>query len=345
MGKVFIITNSLAGGGAERAMNIVASELHESLNYQKLVTLIPINAGPKDLVVPTCEIIEIGRNWRGNPFSTLKSLIYFVFKIIRERPQLLIVNCALPELFTCLLPLPVKFIVVEHSRQPWLGREKLGRIVRKILSARNAKFVLVSNHLEVWALPHEVGCVIRNPILRPNVEQKNGATEELKRLVYIGRLAADKNPQAVIELSKMTGFPALIIGDGLLMDELKHQTNSIEQQFDFTGHVLEPWKLLTSSDLLIVPSEFEGDGLVVAEGILASVAMLLSDIPEFRKFGLNENSYCKSIGSFYERIFLFKESLSQLTPPVQSVDLLIHERGITRIIDKWIEIINQSIPD
>ncbi len=52
MKKVFIVTNSLSGGGAERAMNLVCAELSESLKNEIEITLVPINNGPKDLVEP-----------------------------------------------------------------------------------------------------------------------------------------------------------------------------------------------------------------------------------------------------------------------------------------------------
>ena len=51
MKAVAIVTNSLSGGGAERAMNLLADNLGKFENFN--VMLIPINAGPPDLIQPS----------------------------------------------------------------------------------------------------------------------------------------------------------------------------------------------------------------------------------------------------------------------------------------------------
>ena len=59
MKAMAIVTNSLSGGGAERAMNLLADNLDKFEDLD--VMLIPINAGPPDLIQPSCEISEINR--------------------------------------------------------------------------------------------------------------------------------------------------------------------------------------------------------------------------------------------------------------------------------------------
>lgn len=95
MKAVAIVTNSLSGGGAERAMNLLADNLgrFDELN----VLLIPINAGPRDLVNPSCGISEIVRVWNGGLWDTLKAFFRYQSVILKFKPEFLILNCDLPE--------------------------------------------------------------------------------------------------------------------------------------------------------------------------------------------------------------------------------------------------------
>ena len=62
MTKVLFLTNSLTGGGAERAMNIVANELVR-LGFE--VGLVPINQSKDDFVELNCPTFPLLRQWRG----------------------------------------------------------------------------------------------------------------------------------------------------------------------------------------------------------------------------------------------------------------------------------------
>ena len=74
MRRVVIVTNSLAGGGAERSMNLVANKLSE-LGME--VYLLVINSGGLDLVEPRCAVISLERPWRGGIFPTIRAFIGF----------------------------------------------------------------------------------------------------------------------------------------------------------------------------------------------------------------------------------------------------------------------------
>jgi len=333
MKKVFIVTNSLSGGGAERAMNLVCTELSEALKNEIEITLVPINKGPKDLVEPNCRVVPIDRMWRGSFTDTFLSYLRFTFLIVHEKPKILILNCALPELFACLLPMSVSYIVVEHSRNPWLGREFIGRFVRQILKWRQTKFVTVSEHLDIWSLTEMTKEIIPNPVIQTVF--RSTSEMQIRRLVFIGRLSTDKNPHLFIEISGATKIPGLVIGDGILMEDLRNLAIKESAKINFVGHRMEPWQLFEEGDLLIVPSKFEGDGLVVAEAILGRFPLLLSNIEEFRKFQLPNSSYCDSTETFKKTILEFSENLGGLVPSPNSVELLKNERGLPAISNSW----------
>ena len=343
MEKVFVLTNSLTGGGAERAMNLVCSEISKQSQENFQITLVPINQGPIDLVDPNCRVIPIGRKWRGTFSNTLFSYLKFISLVVSEKPRVIILNCALPELFACIIPVKTSFVVVEYSRNPWLGRESLGVVVRRILKLRKSTFIAVSAHLKIWSLPEIKIHTIQNPIFQRTRYPKDTNEKSIKRLVFIGRLATDKNPEAFIEILGRLHYPGLVIGGGALIAELKNQSAHNALDIEFVGHSLQPWKLLKDGDLVIVPSKFEGDGLVIAEAILGGFPLLVSRISEFRKFHLSEYCYCDTEEDFIARIQEFSMKIDDLIPATMAVEFLKRERGIDAIGNSWKELIQKLI--
>ena len=78
--KVLIVTNSISGGGAERAMNLLVNSLSLKLKNLFLVTINQSQLEDFELVVP---VIKINRVWRGSFANTLKSWIKFQIELIK----------------------------------------------------------------------------------------------------------------------------------------------------------------------------------------------------------------------------------------------------------------------
>ena len=108
--KVAIVTNSRTGGGAERAMNTLARELSNNPEFELL--LIPINSGPDDLIDPKCRIVSIERTWRGSLLDSVKSYVKFQQVIRKFNPDVVILNCDLPEFLFALTISKAKVIIV-----------------------------------------------------------------------------------------------------------------------------------------------------------------------------------------------------------------------------------------
>lgn len=77
MVRISIVTNSVSGGGAEKAMNILANELHKR-GFD--ISIIAINKSLFSLSEIRCNLFEINRTWDGSIFDTIRS--WFKFKTI-----------------------------------------------------------------------------------------------------------------------------------------------------------------------------------------------------------------------------------------------------------------------
>jgi glycosyltransferase involved in cell wall biosynthesis len=314
-------------------MNLVSNEL----TFRGWpVALVPINESESDLITPRCEVFPLDRKWQGSVFGTFSSFLKFISIVRSWKPDVLVLNCDLPELYGAFLPKKLKIVIVEHTSHAWFSRKSIGKMIRLTLRFRQAKWVAVSSHLRIWPggdLPRNV---LQNS-LAPSLEvvQRSGVNSGLKRLIYIGRLSPEKQPKWMLEIGHRSQTEILIIGDGSMRDLLQEEAIKKEIKATFSGYVLNPWALVQQGDLLIVPSAWEGDGLVVIEGLEKRIPLLLSDIPDFRRFGLPEANYCKTEDDFVARVNQFHEDLDQLVVSEKITKSILASRSPEVVGEAW----------
>lgn len=338
MERIFIVTNSLAGGGAERSMNLIANGL-ASRGYE--VYLVPINAGPEDLVRITANLMPIDRPWKSGMKETSLALIRFRRILKQIKPDILILNCELPELFGAFFSKQCKIIVVEHTSQPWKGRTSIGLIVRTILMLKSSNFVGVSENLRMWPSLGSIKTVVRNPLpaefLRFKVRPES--IKEQGKLIFIGRLSPMKRPDIFLEICEATKIPGLIIGEGSERFTIENCISEKKLNVQLLGNVDNPWLKVNSCDLLIVASDYEGDGLVVVEGLAHGIPMILRDNPDLRKFGFPDSNHFIDVMDAKTTIERHASFASFLLPE-DVVESILKPRGIDVVIDNWERIIS-----
>lgn len=331
--RVVIVTNSLGGGGAERAMNLLANELHER-SYS--VTLIPINQSVIDIVKVKSAIIPINRKYHAGLLETFRSLFYFRKLMGSLDPQIVLLNCDLPELFGLVLSKRMKQIIVEHSKSPWANRKTLGRMVRFLHRCRSTTFFAVSPHLKIWPGRLNPEQIVPNLISISKMESEfASSTTKVKRLVFIGRLSSEKRPLWVLEIAQSLSIPVLVIGAGNEDSHLRRFAELKGISTEFAGYKINPWELVEAGDLLLVPSLYEGDGLVVIEAIALGIPILLSDITDFRRFHFPDFFYAGNKYEFVNRIRIYENSLSKLVVPKVRVDKILEKRAPKYVGDIW----------
>ena len=327
-----IVTNSLTGGGAERSMNLICNELTDRGWPIALVTL---NAGHADQVTPICEVFPIERQWRGGALQTLSAIRKFKKVVALWNPDFLVLNCDLPELFGAVTQGTQKIIVVEHTSRPWSQRRLLGVLTRSLLRFRKTIWVAVSATLTIWPFGFKATSVLVNPIIFGLMPKIDTYHKDVLRLVFIGRLSPEKRPELALQIAKFTNLPLAVIGDGLLREDLAKIAKLNSKEVEFLGRIENPWSEFRPGDLLIVTSEFEGDGLVVIEGLYGNVPMLLSDIPDFHRFEFPDRNYCKTVEEFVNKIDTFRGDLHLLAIPPESSQKILEARSMVAIGNAW----------
>ena len=312
-------------------MNTLANEL-VSNNYD--VTQIVLNDSTQDTVKNIASIIEVKREWKAGVFSTLYRFFKFNFYLMQLRPKILILNCELAELYGAFSIFSGKIIAIEHTNKPWNGREKIGFLVRWLLRARGVKWVKVSSFLQIWPYKNFFAATIENPVT--NLKKKN-SNENLRidHLVYVGRFTPLKRTNLLPSIAKFTDKKLILIGDGEALNSVLKECH--ENSVDVTSHgfVKDPWELVPPNSLLINPSGNEGDGLVVVEAVLGNLPFLLSDIPEFKRFGFPDRNYCVAKDDFIKSISDYEENLECLEIPETIASALENSRNPIFISKQW----------
>jgi glycosyltransferase involved in cell wall biosynthesis len=333
---IVIVTNSLTGGGAERAMNLLANELTRRGHK---VTLIPINDGPSDSVALECQIISLHRKWKSGLVDLLIAIKNFRSTINLINPDVILLNCDLPELLGVFVPIKRKLVGIEHSSHPWSERRLLGRLVRLLLTMKKIRWVAVSNHLTIWPTSKKPNAVHLNIVI-PNIQDYSPKFElhnrsSIKRLVFIGRLDANKRAKWAIEIANLAEIPLEIFGNGPELFELQELSYKYQSQVKFNGFMPDVWDQIQTGDLLIVSSALEGDGLVVIESLYYGTPFLLADNPDFRRFDFPEKVYCADIEEFVVRVMRSKTALEQLLVPQETRISILSERKEEKIGASW----------
>jgi len=333
------VTNSLSGGGAERATNILVNALSDLGNQ---VSLVAINDGPRDLIEPSCQIFELKRKWQGGLLSVFAAYVKLQRVIWKWKPNYLVLNCDIPEFLGSLTLGKHRLVAVEHATYPWINRLRLGKLTRKILSARKTKWVAVSRHLKIWGSDSQPDISISNAIAVSTTERSK-TSGPIKRLNYVGRLSPEKQPLWVFEIAKQTELPIRIFGDGLLKTQLQDfgSKNGLDTQFE--GFVSNPWEFFDESDLLIIPSSFEGDGLVLVEAISNCIPFIANDIPDLRRFNLESQNYALNIEEFSNSITKNMSSIEKFLPKETTVYEILKDRAPAVVGQKWNSFFN-SLP-
>jgi glycosyltransferase involved in cell wall biosynthesis len=331
--RIVIVANALDGGGAERSMRLIHKEM---LKRGYDIHLIALNASNTTNVKSGNFEIELSRKWKSGVLDTISNLRQFQQAIRLFKPGTLIINCELPELFASLSILRgTKIIAVEHTSNPWFGRKKLGILVRGILLVKQAKWITVSRgQSRVWPF-HQPIQHIPNPVVVEGAPTVGSYDEH--SLVFLGRLRSEKRPDWVLEAASQVGLGVDVIGDGELKESLE---NRYQINTAFHGFSNSPWAKISSEQVVIVTSEFEGDGLVVAESIIRGQPILLVDIPDLRRFELSENCYFKNQEELVAKLELVKSSgVEDIRPSKQVQEHMKATRSLSVVCNSWEEII------
>ena len=323
--RTVIVTNALSGGGAETSMRMINQKLR-SLGVDSILVCLNTSEGSEVFEGE----VQLSRQWKSGAFQTVLNYIHFYRTIRALKPQSIIINCELPELYVAFIPIKFKKIIcVEHTSKPWAGRKLMGHVVRRILLIRKSHWVTVnSSQKYIW--PSRTDAMyIPNPVKIPSLAS---IVITPRDFVFVGRLRPEKGIAEILTAISEEKKSIDVFGSGYLEEELKKIYSNVAA---FHGFVEEPWQFISPDQVLIVASEYEGDGRVIVEGVLARVPILLIDNVDLRRFKLPDQNYFSDVEDLRAKLtdcLLHKEDYR---PSIERVLELKAERDVNSVVDTW----------
>lgn len=136
-----------------------------------------------------------------------------------------------------------------------------------VLGSRGRKFLSRLSLLEksvVTAVSHALCRKLRvDCLVAPGASKTGGKRKNADLVLFVGSLVSYKEPQTVVELARKHGeLRFVILGEGPLRKKLE---KSAPPNVSFLGYREDVEKFLSRGLVLVVPSRWEGLGLVVLE--------------------------------------------------------------------------------
>jgi glycosyltransferase involved in cell wall biosynthesis len=336
--RIVIVCSTAFGGGAENSMQALHNEFGERGISSIFLALNKNLYGQQNPALGKNQFC-FDRDWD----SGLKSILDLRKKLNiflkSQTPSHIIANCDLAELVLALTRTRgIRIFCVEHTSQPWIGRLLLGRVVRKILNLKGSKWITVSSKPTSNPLCEPNAIHIPNPIAAFPTSRENFKNSSTTRLIFAGRLSSEKQPEWCIEIAAETGLPLDVFGEGPLRRKLELLALNREANTVFHGYVSNFWtKVDLSNSILLSPSQYEGDGLVIAEAVILGLPVVLSDNADLRRFNLPESCYAKNPQEFVQKISqILAGNHSKFLMNPASKSTLIESRSIRNVGDLWI---------
>lgn len=210
-----------------------------------------------------------------------------------------------------------------HQNPSWLKKLNIKSIIYAISSKKYNYILGVSpqiydNYYFKYVIKNKF-VSLPNFIDKRSIKKKADKTVNSLDLLFVGRLENVKNPLLFLEIVKeiKNSYPNInagIIGEGSLITACKKYSveNNLTQNVYFYGYKRNPYPLIKSAKLLIVPSREEGFGLVAAESIVLNTPVITSGVGGLSEIVDNKcGSICEDLAGFTNEIeYLFNNESS-----------------------------------
>lgn len=216
-----------------------------------------------------------------------------------------------------------------HKNDPAMKRISIKSIIYYIISKKFYKIVGVSKSiLNEYIFKNGIKDKFNIFYNFVDSDEINKKAKEIRlkkkyNICYVGRLSSEKNPlifiEIVKELNKNKKTTAVLVGDGILKEECikKIEEYQLQKVVDLVGFQKNPYPYILNSDICIMPSKFEGFGLVAIESMVLNKPVFNSGVGGLKEIFQNDNYYiCNNINEYVKKTikqFKKNEDFSHLT--------------------------------
>lgn len=303
--KIGHLIDQLSIGGAQRVVSELTKNVFDSdTNYIFLISESSVTFPANGKIIILKQLIKTSNS----RFASIINFIYYTFQIRQYKNKLgldvLISHLEYFNIMNLLSLSKVKTIVCIHSTKSieiksmgnfhsiihTIAIKYLYKYSYKVLAVSKGikldlihNFSLKESNIEVVYIPFNIEDVLNmSKINSSSFIKKRG----IFRIVTVGRLEEEKNIEVQIRCFKefnkeFTNSELVIIGSGSLRGELEDLVDSLQlrSKVAFIGFKVNPYKIMSTSDVLLVTSKYEGLSAVIIESMIVKTAVISVDCP------------------------------------------------------------------
>ena len=329
--NIIFFIPSIEGGGVEKNLFIIANYLGKKFSHTKLITCDRIY-NPKFK-----QIKVINPKAKVEKFSLRRLKYFFCFieliKIILNDKNN-IVFAFQANLYCSIICkiLGIKVIIRSNSSPSGWKLGFFRKIIFKIFLKLPNKIIVNSKEFQIEYRKKfnlKTSCIYnplnKDHILKLSSEKiKNNFFKNYKylKIIFIGRLVDQKDPMTfikAIDSMKKINFRALIIGKGVLSNNIKNfiNTQNLQKKVKIINWQKNPYKFIRSSDVLVLTSKFEGLPNILLEGICLKKFVISSNCPTGPKEILNngKGGFLFEVGDYEglrNKLYLYSQKKRKL---------------------------------
>lgn len=322
--KILILTGWLPGGGAEKVLIDILRNIDYTLYDVDLALFEKKGELMKD-VPEDVNIIELWGARSVNHFIAIKATLhlhnnYMLSKRVNSRRLRTDYDAEI----AFLEGMPVKLIALRKTRASkycWIHTD-----LSKFQASKNSfssnveeqkcyskmdKIVCVSENARLGFIScfqdlQNKTITIYNPVDRESILKKASLSDHnLKKsgaqihIVTVGRLHSEKNPNRLLQVAELADKEGLDVkfhwlGNGPMLDEIikKRDEKKLKKKIEFYGFKENPYPYIAQADIMVLPSDAEGFGLILCEAMSLGVPVISTptagpmEILENDKYGL-----------------------------------------------------------
>jgi len=261
------------------------------------------------------------------PFFFFSEIIATLKLVKKLKPNIIHAHWIIPQGLAAYINFLINktpYIVTSHGSD----LHSLGLVfLKKIILNQAKKITVVSNYLKEEIKKIDPNLLSKTEVIPMGVDTQqfnpNKYDETIKKkyeitgkfLLFVGRLAPEKGVKYLIDaipsvLKKFSDTKLLIIGDGLLEQELKNQVKKlkVESNVIFLGSIkhddLPPY--YATADIFVSPSIKEGFGLTFVEALMSGCSIIGTNVGGISDILPSESLIePKKITSISEKIIFF----------------------------------------
>lgn len=294
--RILICEAQFSAGGAERVVCNLANYLSKK-NVVKVVALARSEVAYEMSKEVTFDFIDTrvyqtNRGKLSKMYNKLKKNIFRLFRLSKEiktfEPDIILSFLPEPSFFTLFLKKKDVPVIISVRNDPKIEyRSKVYHFLMKWLYPKADGIVFQTEEAKEY-FNDIISCsvkVIPNPI-NPEFIKKPFSGNRKKKIVSVGRLAAQKNQKMLIEAftnlsSKFKNYTLTIYGEGELRESLlkEIQEKQLEKRVFLPGVEKDIKNKIYDASLFVLTSAYEGMPNALMEAMALGLPVISTDCP------------------------------------------------------------------